>query len=113
MAMGYCSLVGWLRFCNRFDGHYRNFCGSSVAVFQINVKPGEEIMATISMYQERYDTLLEIVRDYLKHADLLNEKRIKYAEREVNFAMEEVKIFNLLMDNVIKIEAKYQHLNEE
>lgn len=64
---------------------------------------------TYTVHEERYDTLLEIVRDYIQHADLINKKRIKHAEREVNFAMEEVKIFNLLMDNIIKIEQKYKH----
>ena len=49
-------------------------------------------------------TLKDIVDDYLKHMSEVNERRLEIIERETECVMEECKLFNLLQQNVQKLE---------
>lgn len=50
--------------------------------------------------QDRYQILKEIIDDYLTHMEGINDKRQDVIAKELDFAMEEVKLFGLLQKNV-------------
>lgn len=54
--------------------------------------------------------LKEIVEDYLKHMQSINLKRTEMAERELGFVMEEVKLFNLLQNNLYVLQEEENRL---
>lgn len=50
--------------------------------------------------KSNYEHLKEIIDDYIKHMDRINNKRLELASREVDYTMQEVKVFNLLQHNI-------------
>ena len=54
--------------------------------------------------QNSYKELKECVDDYIKHIEVINEKRFKYQSRELSFLQQEAIAFNLLRKNIKSIE---------
>lgn len=57
------------------------------------------------MHKDKYQVLKEIIDDYLLNMSDVNDRRVEVIAKELDFAMEEVKLFGLLQKNVELIEA--------
>lgn len=51
-----------------------------------------------------YELLKEYIQDYIAYVEKINYKRLDAAEREVVYANEEVKAFNILRNNILHLE---------
>lgn len=45
-------------------------------------------------------TLKDIIDDYIKNMEKINDKRLEFAEKELRYVNEEVKLFNLFRSNL-------------
>lgn len=45
-------------------------------------------------------TLKDVIEDYITNMQGINEKRMEYLEKELEYVQEEFKMFNLLQHNV-------------
>ncbi len=54
----------------------------------------------------KYKILKDVIDDYVLHMDGISQKRMEAAEKDLDFVMQEVKCFNLLQQNLYKIQLK-------
>ena len=55
-------------------------------------------------HKSPYELLKEYIQDYISYVEKINYKRLDAAEREVVYANEEVKAFNILRNNILHLE---------
>lgn len=48
----------------------------------------------------KFQTLVDVLEDYFQHIDLINEKRVRYAQKELETIHSEMKIYELLKKNL-------------
>lgn len=53
---------------------------------------------------DKYETLKNIVNDYIFHLEEINKKRCSIQQKDGTLAMQEIRNFGLLISNVRKIE---------
>jgi hypothetical protein len=61
----------------------------------------------VSLKKDKYEELKDILNDYMRHMDRINQKRLVASEREVQFIMQEGKLFTMLLGNIQKLEEKH------
>lgn len=55
---------------------------------------------------DKYQVLVDVLDDYIQHVEEINEKRSEYAQQEIKFIHQEVRIFDLLKRNLEIIKSK-------
>ena len=51
-----------------------------------------------------YEQLKEYIEDYITYVESINDKRLEAAENELNFVQQESIAFNLLRQNILRLE---------
>jgi hypothetical protein len=49
---------------------------------------------------DKFKTLVDVLEDYFQHIDLLNEKRARFAQKEMETLNSEMRIYELLKKNL-------------
>ena len=56
---------------------------------------------------DKFHLLSEIVKDYILHMQGINEMRAQLQKQDLKYTLEEVKLFNLLQQNMHNFEVTY------
>jgi len=60
----------------------------------------------LKLKKTKYETLKAVIDDFIQNMDEINFKRSETISKETEYVMEEMKIFNLLQNNVHLLEEE-------
>lgn len=60
-----------------------------------------------------YKKLKTLIDNYISHMEIINNKRLKNSEVEMEYILRECKLFQLLKNNIDKIEANNNGISED